>query len=201
MKRAFVAAIALVAFTGAVAGCTDSVKGGMLFLNGGAGANVDARSGPLGENANGAATIESTGNFGPKWDWEVTCLNVRGKTAIVGVTGSEWTGYGWGETYPSAGLLRIVDGGGNASRLDTLEFATIEGQQDGPPIPGPTTCSEYPGDYGVSSGPHPNEDGDMVVTDVQPPPSTTQQCDSGGWRTYRFENQGQCDAFVAQFQR
>jgi hypothetical protein len=201
MSRALVAVIAVLGFTGVATGCTDTVKGGMLLLNGQAGAAADARSGPLGENANGTASVTSTGGFGPDWDWKVTCLNVRGKTAIVGVTGTMWTGFGWGETYPSAGLLRIVDGGGDASRLDTLEFATIEGEQDGPPIPGPTSCSEYPADYGVSIGPHPNEDGDMVVTDVPPLPTTTQQCDSGGWRTYRFENQGQCDAFVAQFKR
>ena len=200
MKRAVVAAFALVAFTGAATGCNDTVKGGMLFLNGEAGATADARSGPLGENANGTASVESAGAFGPNWDWKVTCLDVRGKTAIVGVTGSMWTGFGWGETYPSAGLLRIVDGGGDASRLDTLEWATTEGEQDAPPIPGPTSCSDYPGTYGPSSGPHPNEDGDMVVTDVQPLPATTQQCDGGGWRTYRFQNQAQCDTFVTQFQ-
>jgi hypothetical protein len=203
MKRALVAAIALATFTGAATGCVptkDSVKGGFLYFNGDAGVRVDAASGPSSENPRGTAATGLSGNFGPNWDWTITCLSVDGTKAIAGVTGTMTTRFDFGETYPSAGLIRMVDGGGPDSQLDTFEFATIEGEQNGAPIPGPTTCSDYPGEYGPSSGPHPNQDGDLVVTDAPPLPTSTRQCANDGWRTYKFENRAQCDAFVAQFQ-
>jgi hypothetical protein len=195
---------ALATFACTVSGCTlpgDSVKGGLLAQGAEWSARVDANSGPSGENPSGTAWVRSGGSFGPNWEFTVTCLHVSGKTAIVGVTGTMGTAYGWGEQYPSAGLLRILDGGGAASRLDTFEFATNEGEQDGPPIPGPTSCSDHPGDFGPSRGPGVNQDGDLVVTDAEPLPTSQEQCANGGWRDYGFNEQGQCDAFVSQSKR
>jgi hypothetical protein len=191
-------AVAIVA--GALTGCSlpgDSVSGGML-ASAGWSAHVDARSGPAGENPTGTAWIDGGSSLAPRWDVEVTCLHVSGKTAIVGFTGTHSTYVGWGERYPSAGLIRIVDGGGVASRLDSLEFASIEGEQDGPPIPGPATCSEYPGPFGPSRAPGVNQDGDLKVTDAKPLPTSKQQCANGGWRRYGFDEQSQCDIFVTQ---
>jgi hypothetical protein len=204
VTRAFVAGIALVAFTVGATGCAptkDSAKGGFLFFAGDAEVRVDAASGPSSENPRGTVQAGSTGPFGPYWDWHVTCLNVQGNTVIAGITGTVTTNFDPTVIRPSAGLLRIVDGGGEDSQLDTVEWATTEGEDGDPPIPGPTTCSEFPADYGPIIGPNVNEDGNVVVTDAPPLPTSTRQCANDGWRTYRFENRAQCDAFVAQFQR
>jgi hypothetical protein len=40
--------------------------------------------------------------------------------------------------------------------------------------------------------------GNIVVTDAQPAPTSTQQCKNSGWRQYGvFKNQGDCVSFVA----
>jgi hypothetical protein len=43
-----------------------------------------------------------------------------------------------------------------------------------------------------------NVEGDLVVTDSQPSPTSKDQCKNGRWRTYGiFKNQGDCVSFVA----
>jgi hypothetical protein len=130
----------------------------------------------------------------------VTCLSASGHTAIVGFTGWHSTYYGWGETYPTAGLIRAVDGGGAGSKLDSLEFASTTGPQDGAPIPGPTTCSSYPGPYSEPHGPIVNNQGDLVVTDGPPLPESNADCAGAGWRSYGFfKTQADCVSFAARF--
>jgi hypothetical protein len=153
------------------AGCRDTVVGGVLNEGGMAG-YLNAQSGPSGENANGIAQFGSPDStLAPRWDLKVTCISATAHTAILGFQGWYATFYGWGEVYPTAGLIRAVDGGGKASGLDSLEFATVTGAQDGDPIPGPTTCSSYPGGYTPNGGPIVNsQDQDLVVTDSPPLP-------------------------------
>jgi hypothetical protein len=156
----------------AFAGCRDTVTGTVQDASGLAG-RVEAQSGPSGGNPSGTALFGSPdSSLAPRWDLKVTCLSASGHTAIVGFTGTLSTFIGFGETYPTAGLIRAVDGGATGSGLDSLEFASTEGPQDGAPIPGPTTCSSYPGPYPGQHGPIVNNEGDLVVTDGAPPPTS-----------------------------
>jgi hypothetical protein len=160
-------------------------------------ARIDAHSGPAGENPTGTASFHVGGGLGPVWEVEVTCLSVTGNTAVIGFSGTLFTFITLGEQRPVAGLIRVVDGGGPASSLDSFQWVDQEqGPINGDPIPGPTACSTYP--IGQGSGPGVNQLGDIVVTDVLPFPTTKDQCQNGGWRTYGvFKNQGDCVSFVA----
>lgn len=159
---------------------------------------VDAHSGPFGEDPTGTARLGSSGIFAPVWELDVTCLSVTGNTAVVGFSGTVAIIFDFVEVRPTAGLIRVVDGGGPASRQDSLEFVSVEGAIDGPPIPGPTSCATYPADFPLRHGPIVNGEGDLVVTDSQPVPTSTSQCKTGGWRTFGvFKNQGDCASFVA----
>jgi hypothetical protein len=162
---------------------------------------VDARSGASGEMPSGTALFGyPDSSLAPRYDLDVTCLSVSGKTAVVGFTGTLSTYYDWGEQYPTAGLIRAVDGGGSGSELDSLEFASVDGPQDGAPIPGPTTCSSYPGSYPQRHGPIVNHEGDLVINDGPPVPTSKAQCEGGGWRSYGFfKDQAGCVSFAARF--
>ena len=68
-------------------------------------------------------------------------------------------------------------------------------------MPGPTTCSTFPGTFGRDPFFFPdftNETGNLVVTDTRPFPTTKDQCRNGGWKNFGvFKNQGDCVSFVA----
>jgi hypothetical protein len=155
--------------------------------------DLNARSDPSGGQPTGTALWHLGGGLGPDWNAVVTCLSVSGNTAIVGFSGTFRLA---GLTSPTAGLIRVVDGGGPNSRQDTFEWADVVGPVDGAPIPGPTDCSVYPstfrpGAQGV------NEGGDLVVTDTANLPTTKDQCRNGGWRTYGvFKSKRDCVSFV-----
>jgi hypothetical protein len=180
--RRFSLAVIAIAATLAVAptGCGDSATGGLHDDGSGFEARVDVRSGPSGENPSGTAWMDGLGDFAPRWDVNVTCLSVTGKTAVIGFSGDVNEIYGWGERYPVAGLIRIVDGGGPNSSQDSLEWADVRGPLDGDRIPGPTACSEYPSTFPGRHGPGVNQQGDLVVTDLQPTP--TSKAVQGGLR-------------------
>jgi hypothetical protein len=165
--------------------------------------DVDVESGPAGENAAGTVFLSSFGTT-PGGSASVpssaTCLSVNGRVAIIGVTGS-WRPGGL-ESRPIAGLLRVADAGGPASRADVIQFAYQSGEPLDPPLPGPTTCSTFPGTFTTTDSfffPNfTNETGDIVVTDARPFPTTKDQCKNGGWKSYGvFKNQGDCVSFVA----
>ena len=180
-------------------GCRDVVKGAVFSASGEAG-GVNAISGPSGENPTGFAQFGSPDQtFAPFWDLKVTCLSATGHTAIIGFTGTLTT-YDVEGTFPTAGLIRAIDGGGPDSGLDSLEFATITGPKDGAPIPGPTTCSSYPGSYNQPHGPIVNNEDDLVVSDGPPLPESAADCAGGGWRSYGvFKNEAGCASFAARF--
>jgi hypothetical protein len=109
---------------------------------------------------------------------------------------------------PIRGLVRVVDGGGPDSGLDTVEFALDWEVRPGGDIgratlPGPTDCSSFPGSFPRHSPSNEatdvrNETGDIVVTDAQPLPTAKNECKNGGWRQFGvFKNQGDCVSFVA----
>jgi hypothetical protein len=148
---------------------------------------INARSGPSGENPTGVVEFHYGGGLGPTYSADVTCLNVTGKTAVIGFVGTVQQA---GEVDPAAGLIRVTDGGGPGSGQDLFEQVSL-------PTTLPPDCSSFPGGgfvLPVFSTP-PN---DIVVTDAQPFPTTKDQCNDGGWTTYGvFKNQGDCVSFVA----
>jgi hypothetical protein len=171
----------------------DSVVGdgeGNFFLF-----DVDARSGPSGENPSGTATWHLGRASGPTWTVDVTCLSVTGNTAVIGFSGTVSRPL---ITEPTAGLIRVVDAGGPNSGLDSFEFAEQRGDPSSGPLPGPTECSSFPSIFPFVNGPISITSGDIVVTDAQPFPTSKEQCKAGGWRNFPdFKNEGDCVSFVA----
>jgi hypothetical protein len=177
----------------------DSVVGGIVELGEPpariAGAQIDVHSGPSGESPTGTAGWGAGGAGDFSTASVITCLVVTDRTAIVGFSGTHTFG---SFEFPIAGLLRVVDGGGPNSGQDTFEWAEIGSPFD-PPIPGPTDCSQYPSSFPrVFTPPVVNVEGDLVVTDVRPVPTSKVQCENGGWHNFAgFKNQGDCVSFVA----
>jgi hypothetical protein len=176
----------------------------------------------MGEHPTGAVAWDE---FGPTpssnnhANAEATCLSVRGRVAIIGFTGS-WLPYGaYHPPYPLAvaGLIRVVDTGGPNSSLDSYQLAYRDRgpytpgtgfppQEPQLPLPGPASCSTFPGPFPTqprfpffwgANFTFTNQTGDTVVTDSQPLPTSKEECNNSGWRTYGvFKNQGDCVSFV-----
>jgi hypothetical protein len=161
--------VALTPTAQAQAPAGDSVVG-ILDDPGIASFNGDARSDPFGGSPTGTAQFHGGGGLGPNWDVTITCLAVTGKSAIAGFIG---TVSQYPYTSPSAGLFRVVDGGGPNSGKDSFEARYTSGGEGEPPIAGPTDCSSYPSTFRAQLGPGVNRQGNLVVTDnPQPlPPS------------------------------
>jgi hypothetical protein len=142
--------------------------------------HVDAFSGPSGEDPGGQVTF----GFNPLFEVEpvtgpVTCLNVTGNTAVMTVAGPF-------SSFPNipAFTVKVVDNGG--SGLDRFQY-----------FPVPAENSQFldcranpPTDFG---GPL---IGRAEVFDAPPPPTSTNQCQRGGFAQFGFANQGLCLAFV-----
>jgi hypothetical protein len=155
---------------------------------------IDARSGPSGEQPSGSVRWLSYAGIGTETGGTVTCLSVTGARAIIGFSGYFTLAP---LRIPVAGLIRVVDGGGPASRQDTFEWAQVEGEDNGPPIAGPTDCSSYPSTFTPNDRVFVNEYGDLVVTDARAVPTSKDQCKHGGWKTFGvFKNQGDCVSYV-----
>jgi hypothetical protein len=129
--------------------------------------DIDATSGPSGENPTGQVRFDVSGLSigGP-----VTCLAVSGNTAIINFD-DQIGGFG-------VSTVEVVDG-----QPDFFDAAPT-GRE-------PTDCSpSFPLLRPVSGG-------DIVVVDAPPLPTSKEQCKKGGWRDFpQFKNQGQCIAFV-----
>jgi hypothetical protein len=164
-----------------------------------------AVSDPGGANPGGAVRVD---DFGPSpgsishVEAAVTCLSVSDRVSIIGVTGSRQRGGSASPHTQVAGLIRIVDAGGPDSGADTFEFALQEGPRDGPPGPGPTSCSRFPGPFPTDPAAIPsftNEDGNVAVTDAQP--TTYTQCRQAGWVKYGFASRAACIDYVHDLAR
>jgi hypothetical protein len=166
-------------------------------------------SGPNGENPAGAVLVVESGpspGGSTSVQGAVTCLSVRDRVAIIGVTGSRQR-FGSGSPHTQiAGLIRVVDAGGPDSNADIFQFAISEGPRDSRTLlPGPTSCSSFPGPFpfpslfiNAPSSNFTNNTGNVVVTDTRPLPTSKEQCKKGGWQSYGvFKNQGDCVSFVA----
>ena len=99
----------------------------------------------------------------------VTCLEVRGQTAVIGFTGI--SGGPFNNKASVAGRARIIERDGAD---DTFEYAFNETGPsvdyfgpDPPPLSGPTDCSIFPGPTNGTDVRNIN-DGGAVVTDASP---------------------------------
>jgi hypothetical protein len=173
------AAMALPAFSVAQAPTEDSVVGsgtavdpGVVFLER---FDLNARSGPSGENPTGTASLAPVDFPSLRIAGPVTCLNVTGNRAVIGVDNSLGT--------PALGdwFFEVTDG--------APDSIGVFGPLDSPPSVCPVP--------GIGAFPVPVVSGDIVVTDARPFPTSKDQCKNGGWRTFPgFRNQGECVAFV-----
>jgi hypothetical protein len=187
--------------TGSARDCTDppscltNPTGLTLFTS----ITANAHSGPSGENPSGTMSWGERIVGGPGFldsQDRVTCLSVSDNVAVVGVAGTTNL-VRFGITLWNVGLIRVTDGGGPNSELDTFQFA-IQTQPivfpPPPPPPDPTDCSTFPSGVPALR----NEEGDLTVTDAKPFPTSKDQCKNGGWQSYStFKNQGDCVSFVA----
>jgi hypothetical protein len=181
MRRIVVLALAMVVAAVAVPGASsqtpalDSVMGSGtagetradVFLF-----QIDAHSGPSGENPSGSVHI-TPGEIGQPFGGPITCLAVTGNVATLNF-----------ETQPgSTSVATLVATDSPAGD----QVAYVGGGR------APTDCSP------VTNPPNqPLNGGDIVVVDAQPTPTTKHQCKNGGWRNYGvFKNQGDCASFVA----
>jgi hypothetical protein len=151
--------IALAA-SASLAACRDAVTG--TGSNGFSPTNVmiEATSGVSGENPTGTLHFHFGGGAGPDWHGdEVSCLSVRGNTAVIGFGGYY---HDIGQSNWVTGLVRVVDNGPGPD--DTFEYVELQtgepepppGPPSGDPLPGPTDCSTFPADqpvYVIANGP------------------------------------------------
>jgi hypothetical protein len=149
----------------------DSVSGsGFLTLGAGQGPcqlEVDARSGPSGEDPSGHTVCTPLpGEPGSN----VICLDVQGNVAVMTIVRID-TG--------SVASFRITDNG--PGLLDVVE---------GNFGPGCPTPQSFYFNLGLASG-------DFVVVDAPPLPATMDDCKDERWNSYGlFKSQGDCVSFV-----
>ena len=133
--------------------------------------DIDAHSGPSGENPTGTVRFVSE-PFQIRLEGSVTCLRVSGHRAVIGML-------------TATGTLVFVDATDGTPDLIGLVFPVAQ-----PPAPCPAP--------GIQPSSLPILSGDLVVTDAQPLPTSKDQCKNGGWRNFPgFKNQGDCVSFVA----
>jgi hypothetical protein len=183
MRRGMLFAVAVVGAILALPGVSaaqvstqDSVTGaGSIFGPPLIGFNLDARSGPSGENPAGTVRI-ATAVPAFRTEGPVTCLNVTGTRAVIGVvdTLGSFPGTGW--------FIQVTD-----DTPDTFIFGPTPSREP------PTVCPPSLGFAGT-----PLFGGDIVVVDAPGLPTSKDQCTNGDWRNFPgFKNQGDCVSFVA----
>jgi hypothetical protein len=133
---------------------------------------IDAHSGPSGENPTGSANI-TPGEIGSPFGGPITCLAVTGNVATFNF-----------EALPTSTSVETFVATDSPAG-DQIAFVG--------PGRAPTDCSPV-----LNPPDEPLRSGDIVVVDAQPLPTSKDQCKEGGWKTYGvFKNQGDCASFVA----
>ncbi len=139
--------------------------------------DVDASSGPSGENPRGTASFNPGGMLpisGP-----VSCLNVKGNVAVLTVQGPFSNAPGF-----LGFSLRLIDNGGGGD--DVFQYWPAD-----PEFPDPLDCRVGALDWfgGTLIG-------RAVVTDAPALPTSRRQCRHGGWASFGFRSKKQCFRFV-----
>jgi hypothetical protein len=147
--------------------------------------SFDAASDPFGGNPTGSIDFRTENGFFHRG--QVTCLNVSGNRATIGVRiveqggGSSTSFVGWTLNYD------VLDGPGTQ---DSVAFDNID-ETGAPP-----SCAFDPDPSQQQLDPVIG--GNLVVFDSPGLPKLTDDCKHNGWRTYRvFKNHGDCVSFVA----
>ena len=139
--------------------------------------SVNVRSGPFGENPTGSVTFTLNGAL--LTSRTVDCLVVNGRTATFAGTWLPNIPYGMTDF-----KIIVEDTGPTATAPDLLGMISTSNVPEG--------C------FGPAGVNLPLVTGGFAVTDAQPFPTTKDQCEKGGWRTFLvFKNQGDCVSFVA----
>jgi hypothetical protein len=150
--------------------------------------NVDlqAHSGPEGENPTGEVTVTRVGILGvfgcrdgsvPLFGGRVTCLAVHGNEATIGAAVLTFPTF-----FPYGVLISVTDNGAPGAGQDRIAVGDL--------LPSaPTDCTDG-GVRGTIPG------GEITVIDAQPFPTSKDQCKGDGWKQFGLKNQGQCIAFV-----
>jgi hypothetical protein len=205
------ATVLVLAATGlpvAVAGAAsaqDSVTGEAL-LPGPLLVQADATSGPAGESPSGRiALVVACCTRNPDVGGSVTCLNVSGNRAIIGLSHADIDAF-TGRPILVVRLIEVIDGGSPGVGVDVVTTTPLH--FDAPPITscpatlpagGESSTVRPPLAPGEPAGPFfPDRPlgQDLVVVDAQPVPTSKEQCRHGGYARFGFRNQGQCIAFV-----
>jgi hypothetical protein len=142
---------------------------------------VEARSGPSGEDPSGYVTLDFTVFRSANFHIErpVSCLSVSGNQAVVVFELDPDL-----STFPAVGaILEIEDNGRPGSDPRDTRYSG--------PVDDPGSCAARFGfaDAEISEG-------DVTVTDAPPPPTSKSQCRNGGYAAFGFKNQRQSVALV-----
>jgi hypothetical protein len=140
---------------------------------------LSVTSGPSGENPTGTFVLDIPGVFHGEAS-SISCLAVTGNVATFAGTQIP-NAFGFTDFKAT-----VVDNGPAGSGLDTFATNGYFAPQD---------CSTpEPGAFGTQA----LTSGDVVVVDAPPLPTSKEQCNNNGWRTFGvFKNQGDCVSFVA----
>jgi hypothetical protein len=140
---------------------------------------IDARSGPSGENPTGTVSLTVPNPILPGSGFPVqgavTCLVVKGNEATLVFAANSFSPF-----------MKIVV-------VDNAATGTADaaGAIFVPPGADPD-CSDV-----LVVIESPITSGDITVVDARPVPASKEQCKNGGWRSFsQFKDQGHCVAFV-----
>ena len=137
--------------------------------------DVDASSGPSGEDPQGTASFAVLGFH---FSGPISCLKVTGNVAILEIDGPLLLGV-------LSMIIRLTDNGGDGR--DRFEYYPVL-----PEVGQDFDCQTgAPGWFG---GPL---IGRAVVVDSPPGPGSKADCRNGGWARFGFKNQGLCVGAVA----
>jgi hypothetical protein len=102
----------------------DSVTGGAMVIPrpGALVVQIDAHSGPAGENPTGRVSLDCVDCGGRSHDHggTVSCLNVQGNRAVIGVYGDLLINGGGGSNARFLSLVEVVDNGSPGVGRDTV---------------------------------------------------------------------------------
>jgi hypothetical protein len=132
---------------------------------------IQAQSGPNGENPTGHVTVDRTDTGFLFFDGPVTCLAVRGSVATLNVQTTQF----------DVVTMEMTDEGPGAQESIN---AIPSGRE-------PTDCSPF--SFGLEFV---VRSGDIRVVDAPPAPTSKDDCRNGGYARFGFRNQGQCVAAV-----
>jgi hypothetical protein len=146
-----------------------------------------ATSDPAGGSPSGTASWDQLGVF--HFEGSVTCLNVTGNRAVIGIDVDESRS---STTAFPGFFITVIDRSPATAEPDSFD-AQPANFVDGS-LTVPTDCA-----VPVPPSLFDNVvNGDIVVRDAPRLPTTGEQCKNGGWRNFgTFKNQGDCASFVA----